>query len=68
MLRNECGHNNFIPWLLANPHINDQFKNILCLFSQNVNFRLNILLHGALQLIYRFYGKIDTHIFKSDKR
>ena len=50
MLKNPCDQNNFIFWLLANSYIYDQYKNIQCLFSQNVNFRLNTLLRGALQL------------------
>ena len=49
MQRNECDHHNFILWPLANPYINDQSKNIQILFSQNVDFRLNTMLHGALQ-------------------
>ena len=67
-LGNQCDHDYFVVWPLANLYINDQSKNIHCLFSQNVNFRLNTLLHGALQLkvplnicktnicpVYRFY-------------
>ena len=50
ILEYKYDHNYFFVWLLANPYINDQSKNIKCLVSQNVNFRLNTLLHGALQL------------------
>ena len=41
----------FILRRLASPYINDQRENIQCIFSQNVNFRLNTLLHGARQLL-----------------
>ena len=51
MLRNQYYHDNIIVWPFANPYINDQFQNTRCLFSQNVDFRLNTLLHGALQLL-----------------
>ena len=47
----QCEHDNIIIWPLANPYINDQFKNIHSLFSQNVDFRFNTLLHGALQMV-----------------
>ena len=50
MLQNQYGRYNIVVWPLANPVINEQFKNIQCLFSQRVDFRLNTLLHGALQL------------------
>ena len=50
MLQNQCDHNRSIIWPLANPDINDKFKNIQCLFSKNAHFRPNTLLHGALQL------------------
>ena len=55
MLRNQCHHNNFILWPLSNPVINYQFKIILCVFSQNDNFRLNKMLHGDLQFVF-VYG------------
>ena len=48
ILRNQCEHNGFIRWPLANPYINDQLKNSHCLFSQNANFILNTILHGTL--------------------
>ena len=44
MLHKQCNHNDFIVWPPANPYMNDQFKNIQGLFSQNVYFRLNTLL------------------------
>ena len=49
-LGNQCDHNYIVDWPPANPCINDQFKNIKCCFSQNVNFRHNTLLHGALHI------------------
>ena len=48
---NLCNHNNFVVWPLVNPYINDQCKNIQCPLTQNANFRLKKLLHGALQLL-----------------
>ena len=59
MLRNECGHDNFI---LANPHINDQFKNIPCLFSQNVNLILKTLLHGAIHMFRLNYWNNEVFV------
>ena len=47
MLWNQCDHDNIIRWPLANPYINDHLKNIHRLFSQNVNSRLNTLLHNS---------------------
>ena len=54
-------HNYFILWLLADPYIKiyDKSKITQCLVSQNVNFRLNTLLHGALQLIHTNLQSID---------
>ena len=49
MLRNQCDHNYIVVWPLANPYINYQCNNIQCPLSQNVNFRLNTSLHGALR-------------------
>ena len=51
ILQNQCDHDNIILWPLANPYINAHLKDIHRLFSQNVNFTLNTLLHGALQLV-----------------
>ena len=54
MLENQCDYDNIIFWPLALFYINDHFKNIHCLISQNVNFRINTLLHGALQMSLMF--------------
>ena len=51
MLGNQCYHNNFIVWPLANPYINNQYEYMLCQFTQNVDFRLNTMLHGALHML-----------------
>ena len=51
MLQNQCDHKRSIIWPLANPYINDQFKNLQCLFTQNPDFRLNTMLYGVLQLL-----------------
>ena len=52
ILKYQCDHNYLILWLLANPYtcIYDQSKKNQGPVSQNVNFRLNTLLHEALQL------------------
>ena len=72
MLPNRCDHKSFL-WLHANPNTNDQYKNIHCRFSRNVNFRLNTVLHGALHFIIvysielSFLARIDicqTIIYK----
>ena len=66
MLWNQCHKIYFITWPLANSYINDQFKNMQRLFSRNVNFRLNTLLHGALQLSYSSLGSegMSTGVFQ----
>ena len=45
MLQNQCHHNSFILWPLAD--INGKFKSVLCLFTQNVNFRLKHIVEGS---------------------
>ena len=67
ILRNQCYHDNFIIlWPLANPYIHYRLKNIQ-FFSQNANFRLNTMLHGAIQLISIFgYMKINENRKKQD--
>ena len=37
MLRKQWDHDNIILWQLSNPNINDQFKNIDCLFSKKTS-------------------------------
>ena len=56
MLGNQCDHNNSIIWPLTDPYMNDKFINIQCLFSQNLNLRLNTMLHGALHVIFYMPG------------
>ena len=67
MLRNQWDRDDIILLQLANPYMNYQFKHIHWLFSQNVNFRLNAMLHGALQLIYWCIYKLKTE-YKSGIR
>ena len=50
MPQNQCDNTSLILRQLANLYINYQFKNIQCRSTQNVDFRLNTMLHGALQL------------------
>ena len=40
VLQNQCDNDYIILWPLADPYINDHFKIIHCLFSQNDKFRL----------------------------
>ena len=67
ILRNQHDHPYFILWLLANFYMNDQCKNIQWPFSQNTDFRLNTLLHGALQLVVQFCIRIPIRVYQANK-
>ena len=73
MLPNQCDHNDFILWPLANLYMNDQFRNMQCPFSQKVNFRLNIMLHGIKKIYFLYnisfiYVLRKTYQWRNTKR
>ena len=61
-LRKQSDFNYIVVWRLAIPYINDQCKIIQWTFSQNVSFRLNTLLYGALQLLVRYYLSMKLRV------